>query len=140
MSELDVVDEFLTHHGVKGMHWGHRKGSSEGGSEGGSGKGGSEPKVKKPKPTAQDILQARARQAVREDKQYDLSKEALTATSEKGRQRALAEIARIDKEGAADQEIAKRMTRGEKIGTTILLAGLAGTVLASGASNRAARR
>jgi hypothetical protein len=27
-SDVDLVDEFLAHHGVPGMRWGHRKGSS----------------------------------------------------------------------------------------------------------------
>ena len=112
------TDDFLEHHGVLGMKWGHHK--AEGGSSGGSGGSG------RTKPTNDEIKQARLRQQARYNQQVRLYSEGVTAKSEKGRQKAYDEINRIGQESLADKKIAKRATTGEKVYAGVLIALSAG--------------
>lgn len=99
---MDKVDEFLEHHGVKGMHWGVKRSG---------------------KPGTQEIHDARIRTQARVNQQQVQFDKLNLASTEKGKQAALKEIARIGEEGSSDAEIAGHKTTGEKIGTAILVAG-----------------
>jgi hypothetical protein len=97
---MDDVDEFLAHHGVKGMHWGSHR--------------------------TQDIHDARIRQAGRMSEIDRHVGGALNSKSESEKQKHLSEIRRIAKEGldSGDADKAGRSTRGEKL----LEAGIGGSV------------
>lgn len=103
------VDEFLAHFGVKGMRWGNRKGSS--------------------RPSSNDIHNARLRTAARLGQQQSHVHAYNTATTEAGRRRATEAIDKIGKEGAADLKLANMKTRGEKIGTALVVGALGVTAL-----------
>lgn len=120
------VDDFLAHHGVLGMKWGHHR--SEGGDSGG---GSSAPRVKKVKPTTADIKNARLRNDSRQRVLNDQVDKYNTAVDDRGRAKAEAAIERITKEGAADAKLATKSTRGEKIALGVL-AGVVGAHIALG--------
>ena len=88
-----AIDAFLEHHGVKGM----RQAIKHAG-----------------KPGTQET------QANQQQIQFD---KLNLASTDKGRQTALKEIARIGKDGSSDAGVAGHKTTGEKIGTAILIAG-----------------
>lgn len=106
--EKRSLDE-LAHHGVKGMHWGVRKG-----------------------PTTSDIRSAQARHNDRIDRLDSEATRLSFAKSTTEKQRILNGIHDIANEKGAheDATTAARLTRGEKFTTTVLSGGLA-TSLAS---------
>lgn len=99
----------LTHHGVKGMHWGDRKG-----------------------PSSSDIHGARSRNNDRMSKLDDKARRLSMAKTTGEKQSLLKDIHSISKEGldSKDHETAAHLTGGEKLATT-LVGGPIGVVLAN---------
>lgn len=121
------VDEFLAHHGVAGMKWGHRKTSSSGSSSAKS------TKPAKKKYTSQEIIAARARHNARVAKLNSALIDASYAQHPKVKAQAeklVEQHAKTIANNQKDAEIAGKMTKGEKWATGL---GLAGAALAVGA-------
>jgi len=118
----EVGENYLEHYGKMGMKWGHRNAAS------GATK---TDKPKKVKVTTADIKSARARQSVRERKYEESQGDFIVARTNKGRDRAEKVMRKHEKEYflGKDAKTADRMTRGEKIGTTLVL-GITGLVFA----------
>lgn len=109
--DQNEVDEFLEHHGVKGMHWGTRK---------------SERQARN-----QSIHDARARNASREDLATHQVAKLNLATTTNGKKSAAQALAKLmkDAENSGDNKLAAQRTSGEKAANAVLLT--AGAVLAA---------
>lgn len=108
--------EELAHHGVSGMKWGHRNGSTA-----------KEAKPKKVKVTTADIKAARSRQEANLNKMDRAVDNNVLAKSAKGKA-ATQKI--IDKHYDAilkDEKVANKSTRGEKV--TLVVLGLMGAAV-----------
>lgn len=159
----EVGEDFLEHYGKMGMHWGVRRNSETGvrpiaktlndSKFGKASNANAEKhmarqaaKPKKVKITSSDIHQARARQSIRERKYEESQGDFMVARTNKGKDQAEKVMRKLEKDYflGKDAKTANRMTRGEKIGTTIMLgaAGLifAGTIAQASRDAQAGRR
>lgn len=130
------VDDFLAHHGVKGMHWGkHKAGVDSGGTAAQRIDKANEVKATKAKVTSKDIKEARARQSEKADKVNQHYIDLLNQTSDAGRARAQKILDKsADKlVNNPDAATAIRMTAGEKVtaGFGVAIMGLAAVGVAA---------
>lgn len=137
-----MSDDTLAHHGIKGTKWGHREAKdSTGGSHGSSGKASAP--AKKTKLSSQDILDARRRQGLRENKLGDLEYKSLTATSKKGKSAADAALNKAQNEyvNGPDFKNSAKYTTGDKVVTGLSLAtiALSGIAIVGSAAYKSSR-
>jgi hypothetical protein len=104
MTSQEEIDDFLLHHGIKGMHWGVRNTSSN-----------------------EEIRDARARTRVRSGQMQKQQRKLDSATTDSGRKAAASALDRINKQGANDRAIAAHKTTGQKAAKAALI--VVGTVL-----------
>jgi hypothetical protein len=121
----DAEEEFLSHHGVMGMKWGHHKGAS-GNAGGGSGHGGSAGKTnwelgKSSKPSKGDIVTARHNQIARRQAYQQAVKSGASAKTIQAKKDAF--------NFNQDRVTADHLTRGEKAVSLLLNGG--GTISAA---------
>lgn len=111
MSNQEDVDDFLEHHGVKGMHWGQRRAARA--------------------TRDQSIRDARTRNASRELLANQQVAKYNTSTSVKGKAAADTAIKKMtdEAENSGDNKLAAQRTSGEKATKAVLIT--VGTVLAA---------
>lgn len=125
---IQAGEEYLEHHGILGMHWGKRK---DGGLQGSNEK----PRKQTGKERDTEIFNARARQTVRAAALQGKAAATYTATTKKGAEAAQRayDVAHLKLIANPDADTANKMTRGEKVATTLTVGGLALSVIAIGA-------
>ena len=131
VAEKPSLDDIMAHYGKKGMHWGVRNSRPDLADVTASRQTTKVAKPKKVKVTSSDIKAARARQAIRERKYEESQGDFMVARTNKGQDKAEKVMRKLENDYflGKDANTAARMTRGEKIGTAILL-GASGLILA----------
>lgn len=145
VEEVEPVDEFLAHYGVKGMRWGKRQSQASLDRQAGrkaqkearasirDTKSSRKAEKKAARKQAdQDILDARARQ---EKRAGNLSKKAALTyaqTTKKGQEAADAAYMRAERVylGGKDAQMAAKATRGEKVAGGLLVGAFATALVA----------
>jgi hypothetical protein len=112
MATNEEIDDFIAHHGVKGMHWGVRKAARQA--------------------RDQSIHDARARNTSRANEAVKQIDQMNLATTEKGRKAAAEAIKKLqdDADNSGDNKLAGQRTRGEKIATALVYGAAGATALA----------